>query len=104
MDKKHYATSPETLSFVEALEAVLIAEEKCLSAYYKTYGDGGEIGKGEYMWTETGTERRFTEIKDEIRDQISLSVEWEIRDRLNLQLRQDKPEEGTDSEKPEGEK
>ena len=100
MDKKHYATSPETLSFVEALEAVLIAEEKCLSAYYKTYGDGGEIGQGEYMWKETGTEGRFTEIKDEIRDQIALSVEWEIRDRLDLNLRQDKPEE-TDSEKPE---
>ena len=102
MDKtKKYTTTPETLSFVEALEAVLIAEEKCLSAYYKTYGDGGEIGQGEYMWSRTGMEERFSAVKDELRDQISLSVEWEIRDRLDLNLRQDKEE--TDSDKTEEE-
>lgn len=76
--------SPETTSFVEALEAVLQAEDKTRSAYFKTYGEGYETGKGGYMFNQTGTEAHFKELREELRDQISLSLEWEIREKLGL--------------------
>lgn len=96
-----YEITGDFLSFVEALEAVLRAEDKIEKAYILSYGEGGEVGEGEYMFKQTGTEGRLSEIKDELRDQISLSVEWVLRRKIRAE---EGETEETDSEKPEEEK
>ena len=81
-----YEITGDFLSFVEALEAVLRAEDKIEKAYILSYGEGGEVGEGEYMFKQTGTEGRLSEMKKrEKRDKSKEPKEnWiKINQRIN---------------------
>ena len=74
--------SPETTSFVEALRALLEAEEKTLSAFTTTYGDSipedGGLSYGENFYNRSKFPGLFEALKNEAKDWISSCVEMEV--------------------------
>jgi len=79
----HTHTIPETPPFVEALQAVLQAEDKTLSGFSAIYGeetpqDGGQTG-GEIMYSKTGLPEIFEDLKNEIKSQIGETIELDLQ-------------------------
>ena len=73
---------PETSLFVEALQAVLQAEDKTLSGFSLIYGDtipkdGGET-PGEEMYYKSGLPALFEEVKDSLKTWIGTTFELGI--------------------------
>lgn len=69
----------ETSLFVEALRAVLEAEDRALAAFAETYGDtipenGGKT-PGEARFRQSGLRAMFSRIKNELRRQIGECIE-----------------------------
>lgn len=89
MEKNIKNINSETSSFVEALEAVVETQEKVLHSFMDVYGEGEETGKGRYMFEQTGLLEKFEEIRKELRDLISYSIESEIYDRIDPDGKED---------------
>ena len=75
----NFKTYPETAPFVEALQAVLQAEDKTLSGFSGIYGedipkDGGKTG-GEDQFIKSGLSDLFEEIKNSLRIWIGTTFE-----------------------------
>ena len=82
--------TPETAPFVEALQAILQAEDKTLSGFSAIYGeetpkDGGKT-PGEEMFTQSGLSSLFEEIETALKTQIGEVVELSLRGLLSDKL------------------
>lgn len=82
MTQKQTNLRPETSLFVEALQAVLQAEEKTLSGFSLIYGDkvpqeGGKT-PGEEMYNKSGLPALFEEVKDSLKTWIGNTFELGI--------------------------
>ena len=73
-----YKTSPETSLLVEALQAIIEAEGKSLTAFMERYGYGFEEGGGDYMYQVSGVSEIFQEAKRAIKERIGDSVEEDL--------------------------
>jgi hypothetical protein len=74
-----FKTYPETAPFVEALQAVLLAEAKTLTGFSDIYGDtfskdGGKTG-GEDMFHRSGLSDLFAEAKETLKTWIGTTFE-----------------------------
>ncbi len=76
MEQNIKTLNPETSSFVEALEAVVKAEEKVLSTFLGYYGDGKN--GGEFVFEDTEISSHFEEIRKTLRDFISHQIEEDL--------------------------
>lgn len=75
----NFKTYPETAPFVEALQALLLAEAKTLTGFSDIYGDtfskdGGKTG-GEDMFHRSGLSDLFTEAKETLKTWIGTTFE-----------------------------
>ena len=82
MENKEQNLRPETSLFVEALRAVLQAEDKTLSGFSLIYGDtipddGGKT-PGEEMYYKSGLPALFEEVKDSLKTWIGTTFELGI--------------------------
>lgn len=73
---------PEISGFIESLQSVLQAEDKCLSTFSLIYGeeipkDGGKTG-GESMMEGSGLSSLFEDLKSTLKEWIGQSVELDI--------------------------
>lgn len=80
-------TPPETLLFIEALQAVLQAEDKTFSAFCQIYGDqipedGGKTG-GEDMFHRSGLSSLFEELRDSLKNWIGQTEELSLQGLLS---------------------
>lgn len=94
----HTHTIPETSPFVEALQAVLQAEDKTLSGFSAIYGeetpqDGGKTG-GESMFSQTGLSSLFEELKSALKTQIGEVVELSLQGLLSSDMKPQGEKEG----------
>ena len=90
MNTENKTLSPETSPFVEALQAILQAEDKTLSGFSLIYGDtipkdGGKTG-GEEMYLKSGLSSLFEEIETALKTQIGEVVELSLRGLLSDKL------------------
>lgn len=74
-----FKTYQETAPFVEALQAVLLAEANTLEGFYGIYGeeipkDGGKSG-GEDQFNKSGLSDLFEELKNSLRIWIGTTFE-----------------------------
>ena len=76
--------SPETSLLVEALQAMIEAEDKALTAYMERYGYGFNKGEGDYMFQLSGVCGIFVEAKRALKERIGDSVEEDL-DRLSVE-------------------
>lgn len=87
MEQKQTRFTQETVPFVEALQAVLQAEDKTLSGFSAIYGeetpkDGGQTG-GEIMYSKSGLSDLFGELINALKAQIGEVVELDLRGLLS---------------------
>ena len=90
MNTENKTLSQETSPFVEALQAILQAEDKTLSGFSAIYGDtipkdGGKTG-GEEMYLKSGLSSLFEEIETALKTQIGEVVELSLRGLLSDEL------------------
>lgn len=82
MENKEQNLRPETSLFVEALQAVLQAEDKTLSGFSLIYGDtipkDGKQTPGEEMYYKSGLPALFEEVKDSLKNWIGTTFELGI--------------------------
>ena len=82
MEQKQTRFTQETAPFVEALQAVLQAEDKTLSGFSAIYGDtqvDGEMTGGEEMYSKSGLSDLFGELINALKAQIGEVVELDLR-------------------------
>ena len=82
MEKAKTNFIPETAPFVEALQAVLLAEDKTLSGFTSIYGDTPQDGVktgGEEMYNRSGLSSLFEELKSALKTQIGEVVELSLQ-------------------------
>ncbi len=98
MEQKQTHTIPETAPFVEALQAILQAEDKTLSGLSAIYGDetpkeGGKT-EGERMLSQTGLSSLFEELKSALKTQIGEVVELSLQGLLSSDMKPQGKREG----------
>ncbi len=89
MEQKQTRFTQETAPFVEALQAVLQAEDKTLSGFSAIYGDTqveGEMTGGEEMYSKSGLSDLFGELINALKAQIGEVVELDLRGLLSSPL------------------
>lgn len=89
MEQKQTRFTQETVPFVEALQAVLQAEDKTLSGFSAIYGDTqveGEMTRGEEMYSKSGLSDLFGELINALKAQIGEVVELDLRGLLSSPL------------------
>lgn len=74
---------PETVLLVEALRQIIQAEDKCLCAFSRTYGDtiekAGDQTNGERMFDQVGLSSSFDNLIKTVKSAIGDSMEQDIR-------------------------
>lgn len=86
MEQKQTRFTQETVPFVEALQAVLQAEDKTLSGFSAIYGETqeeGEMTGGEKMYSKSGLSDLFGELINALKAQIGEVVELDLRGLLS---------------------